>query len=63
MSGYDVARALRDTFGKRIYLAAMTGYGLPDDRARAREAGFDVHLTKPVDLARVEQLLRNAPGR
>jgi signal transduction histidine kinase len=63
MSGYDVARALRGTFGTRIYLAAMTGYGLPEDRARAREAGFDVHLTKPVDFDRVEQLLRNAPVR
>ena len=60
-SGYELARALRTAFGERIYLAAMTGYGLPEDRAKAREAGFDVHLTKPVDLERVETLVRNAP--
>ncbi len=63
MNGYDVARALRRAFGAQIYLAAMTGYGMPEDRAKARDAGFDAHLTKPVDLARVERLVRSAPGR
>jgi signal transduction histidine kinase len=63
MDGYELARELRSAFGARIYLAAMTGYGLPEDRAKARDAGFDTHLTKPVDLERVERLIREAPGR
>lgn len=63
MTGYELARALRDTFGARIYLAAMTGYGLPEDRQRACDAGFDTHLTKPVDLDSVDRLVRSAPVR
>jgi CheY-like chemotaxis protein len=49
-SGYDVARELRARpEGEGIILAAVTGYGQDDDRRRAREAGFDYHLTKPLD--------------
>jgi CheY-like chemotaxis protein len=61
MTGYDLARALRSEFGVRIYLAAMTGYGLPEDQQKARDAGFDTHLTKPVDLDSVDRLVRGAP--
>ena len=50
MSGYDVAEQLR---GRREFrrtpIIAVTGYGQDEDRRRAREAGFDAHLTKPVD--------------
>jgi len=56
MSGYDVARALRAA-GARALLVALTGYGQEQDRQRAREAGFDIHFTKPVDLARLERAL------
>jgi CheY-like chemotaxis protein len=35
-----------------VYLIALTGYGQPEDRARALAAGFDAHLTKPVEVAR-----------
>ena len=63
MTGYDLARTLRAEFGATIYLAAMTGYGLPVDRQRAHEAGFDVHLTKPVDIERLRQLVRQVPER
>jgi PAS domain S-box-containing protein len=50
MSGYDVARELRQRpEGKGIVLAAMTGYGQDKDRSQSREAGFDYHLTKPLD--------------
>jgi two-component system CheB/CheR fusion protein len=38
-------------------LIAMTGYGQPEDRARTKEAGFDFHLTKPVDPAQLQDLL------
>lgn len=57
MSGYDVARALRqDPQTANIRLLAISGYGQPEDRERARDAGFDLHLTKPVtpeDLQRI----------
>ena len=50
MSGYEVARQLRELPEfKRTPLVAMTGYGQDDDRRRSQEAGFDYHLTKPID--------------
>jgi CheY-like chemotaxis protein len=50
MNGYDVARLLRaQPEFRRIPLVAVTGYGQEEDRRRSREAGFDYHLTKPVD--------------
>jgi len=58
MNGYDAARRLRETFGDDVTLVAVTGWGQESDRQRAREASFDHHLTKPVDLAAVESLLR-----
>jgi CheY-like chemotaxis protein len=58
MDGYAVARALRsDAALRQCYLIAMTGYGQEDDKARATQAGFDCHLTKPVDPALLEQVL------
>jgi len=58
MDGYEVARQLRmrDPM-RRPVLVALTGWGAHDDMARAKEAGFDHHLTKPADLAAVERLL------
>jgi signal transduction histidine kinase/CheY-like chemotaxis protein len=50
MDGYELARRLRATFGDQIGLIALTGYGMESDARRAMEAGFDRHLTKPVDL-------------
>jgi CheY-like chemotaxis protein len=41
----------------RTFLVAVTGWGHADDVARAKEAGFDEHLTKPVDPDRIEALL------
>jgi CheY-like chemotaxis protein len=57
MDGYEVARRVRAALGDRITLVALTGYGQPDDFERATQAGFDVHLTKPVNLAELEQIL------
>ncbi len=48
--GYEVARRLRARFGSAIRLAACTAYGLPEDRAEARAAGFDLYLVKPINL-------------
>jgi signal transduction histidine kinase len=58
MDGYEVARRIRATAGDwRPFLVALTGYGLPEDRSRALEAGFDAHLVKPVDHNALEALL------
>jgi len=43
--------------GSKIFLIALTGYGQPDDRARAAAAGFDVHITKPLDFRTLERLI------
>jgi signal transduction histidine kinase len=51
IDGYEVARRLRqDAQTRNIRLIALTGYGLADDQRRVLEAGFDLHLVKPVDI-------------
>jgi CheY-like chemotaxis protein len=58
LSGYEVAAAVRrEPWGARILLLAITGWGQAGDKDRARAAGFDHHLTKPVDLDQVQRLL------
>jgi CheY-like chemotaxis protein len=59
MDGYELARRIRSEINgsQRPYLVAVTGYGLPEDRARTREAGFDLHLVKPVDSAELAEVL------
>jgi len=58
MNGYRLAERLRaDTRFDGITLAAMTGYGRDQDRRKALENGFDHHLTKPVDINELRQLL------
>ena len=59
-NGYDVARTLRTRHGKRLMLVALTGWGQDADRRRASEAGFDHHLTKPVDPELLNSLLAEA---
>ncbi|MBP1204745.1 signal transduction histidine kinase [Duganella sp. 1411] len=59
MDGYELAQRLRQQAGQRpLRLIAVTGYGQDAARRRAAEAGFDGHLTKPVDLATLDALLR-----
>ena len=60
MNGYEVARAIRRDLGENIYIAALSGYGQPEDRAKSYDAGFDAHLTKPVDIEVVTRMLREA---
>jgi CheY-like chemotaxis protein len=58
LSGYEVAQAVRaEPWGRDVTLIAVTGWGQPDDRTRARTAGFDRHLIKPIDPAEVDRLL------
>jgi PAS domain S-box-containing protein len=58
VDGYEVARRLRAQYGSGCpCLIALTGYGQPEDRARALTAGFAVHLTKPADPQQLQQVL------
>jgi signal transduction histidine kinase/ActR/RegA family two-component response regulator len=58
IDGNEVARRLRSVYdGDQISLVAMTGYGQPEDRRRALQAGFDSYLVKPVDPAELSRLL------
>ncbi len=62
MTGYEVATALRkDPSTSSARLIAVTGYGRDEDRRRSKEAGFDLHLTKPVDPAQLKALLNEQP--
>jgi PAS domain S-box-containing protein len=56
-NGFEVARSIRETRGAGITLIALTGWGQEGDRRRAMEAGFDYHLTKPVDPGDLNDLL------
>ncbi len=58
MDGHEVARRIRQQpeFGA-VQLIALTGWGQPDDRRRSRDAGFDHHLVKPVDMDALQSLL------
>jgi two-component system, sensor histidine kinase len=67
MDGYEVARRLRRRPATRdAMLVAVTGWGQPQDRRRSREAGFDHHFAKPVDIGALTALLtgsyRDPPG-
>jgi len=58
MNGYEVAKKLRESeVNRSAVLVAVTGYGLPAERLRSAEAGFDHHLTKPVDPDALIRLL------
>lgn len=57
-NGYEVARAIRgQPWGRSMVLVALTGWGQESDRRRSHEAGFDSHLTKPVDPHVLDELL------
>ena len=58
MDGYEVARRCREQKDlDRTMLVAMTGYGKEEDRRRSQEAGFNIHLVKPVNLEDLRMLL------
>ena len=59
LNGYDTARRIRQQRGcEGMVLVALTGWGQEEDKRRSREAGFDAHLIKPVDLAALGELLK-----
>ena len=60
MDGYELARRLRAQGGRQPILVAVSGYGQTQDRERSSAAGFDAHLTKPVDTNKLAELLSRA---
>jgi CheY-like chemotaxis protein len=64
MSGYEVARRARGfSHCKNTVFIALTGWGQEEDRQRTRDAGFDHHLLKPVNVGALKVLLTEAQGR
>jgi len=63
MSGYDVAKRLREDEGVSAKLVALTGYGQESDIRKAERAGFDRHLTKPAGLVEIEEILASIAPR
>jgi CheY-like chemotaxis protein len=62
LNGYEVARRIRaEPWGARIRLIALTGWGQAEDVERAHAAGFDHHVTKPVDLDALQDLVAARP--
>ena len=61
--GYEAAQRIRKARGDGVLLIAITGWGQEEDRRRAREAGFDYHLTKPVDPEAISQLIDEAAAK
>ena len=58
LTGWEVAERIRgEPWGREMLLIAVTGWGQQSDKDRAQMAGFDLHLTKPVDPAEIEQLM------
>ncbi len=58
LGGHDVARQLRETeWGRQMVLIAATGWGQESDEREAADAGFDAHMTKPVDLRKLSALV------
>jgi signal transduction histidine kinase/ActR/RegA family two-component response regulator len=62
IDGYEVARLVQEEKNYAPALIALTGYGQPQDKERALNAGFHLHLTKPVSLKEVEAAFRKLPG-
>jgi CheY-like chemotaxis protein len=64
LNGYEVCRRIRQqSWGRNLFLVAMTGWGQEEDRQRSTEAGFDAHLVKPVNLDALTKLLTSLPAR
>jgi CheY-like chemotaxis protein len=64
MDGYEIARQARlHPEGRDVTLIALTGWGQEVDRRRSKEAGFDHHFVKPVDLGALQMLLESLPQR
>lgn len=63
IDGYQVAQQVRSRMGDGVVLVAVSGFGQPEDKRKAIEAGFDDHLTKPADVNDIEGILARFPPR
>jgi CheY-like chemotaxis protein len=63
LDGYEVAMQVRKELHEDIVLIAVSGFGQPEDKRKALEAGFDEHLTKPADVRDIEDVLNRFPPR
>jgi two-component system, chemotaxis family, CheB/CheR fusion protein len=63
MDGFSIAQRVRETGPLSVRLVAVTGYGMPEDQARALAAGFDRHLLKPLQLDALSRLLAELAER
>jgi PAS domain S-box-containing protein len=61
LNGYDAARRIRqEPWGHEVLMVATTGWGKEEDRRRSKEAGFDLHLVKPIDISAVQEVLASS---
>ena len=63
MDGYEAARRIRRLLGSSVVLVALTGWGQDEDKRLSREAGFDVHITKPPEPEILEELIAECHRR
>jgi DNA-binding response OmpR family regulator len=63
LDGFQVARAIRERLGHNIWLVALTSRTTPADRRRSAEAGFNLHVAKPVAIDRLRGILRDIVSR
>jgi signal transduction histidine kinase/ActR/RegA family two-component response regulator len=63
IDGYEVASRVRASIGKDVVLVAVSGFGQPEDKRKAFDAGFDEHITKPADVTDIENILSRLPPR
>jgi signal transduction histidine kinase/ActR/RegA family two-component response regulator len=58
MNGYETARSIRQkAWGSKVVLVALTGWGQDEDRHKSEEAGFDLHMTKPIEPSAINRIL------
>ncbi|MCO5100218.1 MAG: response regulator [Burkholderiaceae bacterium] len=64
MNGYETCREMRErAWGRDAIVIAQTGWGEPEDHARAMQAGFDAQLVKPIEFTALTELLATIDGR
>jgi signal transduction histidine kinase/ActR/RegA family two-component response regulator len=61
LDGYEVAARVRESLGDGVVLVAVSGFGQPEDKRKAIDAGFNEHITKPADVSEIENLLARFP--
>jgi CheY-like chemotaxis protein len=61
LSGYELARRIRSVADGRMTLIALTGYGQDEDRQRALQSGFDLHIVKPVEAEKLLEAVASKP--